>query len=300
MKILMTGITGFIGGNLGEKLLSEGHEVFAIVRPTSKIDALSENLRRNVKFFVYDENNTVLDIVTDLCVENNRPDVVYHLASDVIMAHQFDDIKDLIQSNITFGTELLDAMTANNIFNFVNTGTMAQHFEDAEYSPVNLYAATKECFESIIQFYAEAKGLRCIALHLFDTYGSDDKRGKILGLLKKIADSGETLKMSPGGQLMDIVYIDDVVEAFILAGKYLAANGYDYCGTYGVSSMNPIPLREVVKIFEEVAGKKLSIEWGGRPYRPREIMVPWKSFKTLPGWSPKINLREGIKKYLGK
>lgn len=300
MKILMTGITGFIGGNLGEKLLSEGHEVFAIVRPTSKIDALSENLRRNVKFFVYDENNTILDIVTDLCVENNRPDVVYHLASDVIMAHQFDDIKDLIQSNITFGTELLDAMTANNIFNFVNTGTMAQHFEDAEYSPVNLYAATKECFESIIQFYVEAKGLRCIALHLFDTYGADDKRGKILGLLKKIADSGENLKMSPGGQLMDIVYIDDVVEAFILAGKYLAANSYDYCGTYGVSSMNPIPLREVVKIFEEVAGKKLSIEWGGRPYRPREIMVPWKSFKTLPGWSPKINLREGIKKYLGK
>lgn len=294
MKVLMTGITGFIGQHLGEKLLSAGHEVFAIVRPTSKIDELPENLRRNVKFFVYDKDNTILDIVTDLCVENNQPDVVYHLASEVIMAHQFDDIKDLIQSNITFGTELLDAMTANNIFNFVNTGTFAQHFDDAEYSPVNLYAATKECFESIIKFYAEVRGLRCIALHLFDTYGAGDKRGKILGLLKKISESGETLKMSPGGQLMDIVYIDDVVEAFILAGEYLSANRYDYCGTYGVSSMNPIPLREVVKIFEEVTDKKLSIEWGGRPYRQREVMVPWKSFRILPGWSPKVNLRAGI------
>ena len=97
MKILMTGITGFIGGNLGEKLVSEGNEVFAIVRPTSKIDALSENLQCNVKFFVYDENNTVLDIVTDLCVENNRPDVVYHLAANLLNAHHFEDIKFLIQ-----------------------------------------------------------------------------------------------------------------------------------------------------------------------------------------------------------
>ena len=299
MKILMTGLTGFIGQHLAERLLEDGHEVFAIVRPTSKINELSENLQQNVKFLVNDEKNTLLDIVTDLCVENNRPDVVYHLATNFTNAHHFEDIKFLVQSNITFGTELLDAMTANNVFNFVNVGTFAQHFEDAEYSPVNLYAATKECFESIIQFYVEAKGLRCIALHLFDTYGPSDRRGKILGLLKKISETGETLKMSPGGQLIDIVYIDDVVEAFVAAGKYLSKSQYDYCGTYGVSSLNPIPLREVVKIFEEVAGKKLSIEWGGRPYRQREVMIPWKSFKTLPGWSPKIDLRTGIKKFLG-
>lgn len=133
---------------------------------------------------------------------------------------------------------------------------------------------------------------------MFDTYGADDKRGKILGLLKKISETGETLKMSPGEQLIDIVYIDDVVEAFVLAGKLLSARKYDHCGTYGVSSTKPISLREVVKIFEEVAGKKLSIEWGGRPYREREIMTPWHSYKLLPGWQPKVPLREGIKKFL--
>lgn len=299
MKILMTGITGFIGHHLGERLVNDGHEVHAIVRPTSKIDELSENLRRNVKFHVYDKDNTVLDIITDLCVDESRPDVVYHLATNYLNAHKFEDIQYLIQSNITFGTELLDAMVANNVHNFVNVGTFAQHFEDAEYSPVNLYAATKECFEGIVQYYVEVRNLKCIALHLFDTYGADDKRGKILGLLKKIAESGETLKMSPGGQLIDIVYIDDVIEAFVSAGKLLAACKYDYCGTYGVSSTKPLPLREVVKIFESVIGKKLSIEWGGRPYRTREIMVPWSSYKLLPGWTPKTSLADGIKKFLG-
>ena len=299
MKILMTGITGFIGHHLGERLVNDGHEVHAIVRPTSKIDELSENLQRNVKFHVYDKDNTVLDIVTDLCVDDRRPDVVYHLATNFMNEHTFEDIQDLIQSNITFGTELLDAMVANNVYNFVNVGTFAQHFDDADYSPINLYTVTKECFEGIVKYYAGARNLKCIALHLFDTYGADDKRGKILGLLKKISASGETLKMSPGGQLIDIVYIDDVIEAFVAAGKLLAACKYDYCGTYGVSSTKPIPLREVVKIFENVAGKKLSIEWGGRPYRAREVMVPWSSYKLLPGWTPKVSLQEGIKKFLG-
>ena len=299
MKILMTGITGFIGHHLGERLVKDGHELHAIVRPTSKVDELSENLRRNVQFHTYDKDNTILDIMTDLCVDDKRPDVVYHLAANYLNAHRFEDIHDLIQSNITFGTELLDAMAANNVCNFVNVGTFAQHYDDAEYNPVNLYAATKECFEGIIQYYVEVRNLKCIALHLFDTYGGDDKRGKILGLLKKISQTGETLKMSPGGQLIDIVYIDDVIEAFVAAGKLLAACKYDYCGTYGVSSTKPIPLREVVKIFERVAGKKLSIEWGGRPYRPREIMVPWSSYKLLPGWTPKVSLADGIKKFLG-
>ncbi len=299
MKILMTGITGFIGHHLAERLINDGHEVYAIVRPTSKIDELSDNLRRNVQFHVYDKDNTVLDIITDLCVDDRRPDVVYHLATNFMNVHRFEDIQDLIQSNVTFGTELLDAMVANNVYNFINVGTFAQHFDDADYSPINLYAATKECFEGIIKYYAEVRNLKCIALHLFDTYGADDKRGKILGLLKKISETGETLKMSPGGQLIDIVYIDDIIEAFIIAGKLLAACKYDYCDTYGVSSTKPIPLREVVKIFESVSGKKLSIEWGGRPYRAREIMVPWKSYKILPGWSPKVSLQEGIKKFLG-
>ena len=118
MKILMTGITGFIGHHLGERLVNDGHEVHAIVRPTSKIDELSENLRRNVTFHVYDKDNTVLNIVTDLCADG-RPNLVYHLATNQLNIHKFEDISDLIQSNVTFGTELLEAMVTNGVYNFV-------------------------------------------------------------------------------------------------------------------------------------------------------------------------------------
>ena len=297
MKVVLTGITGFIGSNLAEKLIAEKNEVHAIVRATSKVSELSESLQKNVKFHVYDENHTIMDLMTKLS-QNSKPDVVYHLASLYLPNHKYEDIKELIESNVNFGTKILDAMKENGITNFVNTGTFAQHYEDRNYSPVNLYSATKQCFEDILKLYVEMHDIKSISLHLFDTYGPNDKRPKIFNLFKKIGDSGETLKMSPGEQLINIVYIDDIVDAFILAGKYLAEGRYDLCGTYGVSSGNPIRLRDLAKIFENVSGKKLSIEWGGRPYRDREIMIPWTSYKLLPNWKPKVSLEEGIKKFM--
>ena len=293
MKILMTGVTGFIGHHLGERFVADGHEVHAIVRPTSKVHELSENLRANVKFHVHDRDNTLLDIVTDLCVENNRPDVVFHLATNFKTAHRFEDIQSLIQTNITFGTELLDAMAANNLNNFVNAGTFEQTV-DYNLSPVNLYAATKDCFEGIVKFYVASRNLKCIGLRLSDTYGTDDKSGRLLGRLRNSFLTGEGLKLSHEGSLVDLVYIDDAVEAFVAAGKLLAASKYDYCGTYDVGAARPVTLGDVVRTFEDVAGKKLSIEWLGRYTSTPLRGVP----KFLPNWRPTTTLRDGIKKFL--
>ena len=204
----------------------------------------------------------------------------------------------MIESNITFETELLEAMRENDIVNFINTGTHWQHYRNAEYDPVDLYAATKQAFEDILKYYREAHGFKVITLQLFDNYGSSDERPKIINLLKKIGESGETLKMSPGEQYIDVVYVDDIVDAFVTAGKHLADERYELCGTYGVSSGKPIKLRELAAIFEKVSGKKLNIEWGGRQYRPREIMTPWNKFKPLPDWTPKIGLEDGLRRIL--
>ena len=70
MKILLTGITGFIGSHLAESLLNEGNELHAIVRKSSRINELSENLQDNVTFHVYDEKHTILDLITDLSLNH--------------------------------------------------------------------------------------------------------------------------------------------------------------------------------------------------------------------------------------
>lgn len=96
--------------------------------------------------------------------------------------------------------------------------------------------------------------------------------------------------MSPGEQYIDLVYIDDVVDAYMLAFERVQGVQAKRWEEYVVSSKNPIQLRELVKLYEQVTGKKLMINWGGRPYRPREVMIPWDKGKLLPHWQVKVNL----------
>lgn len=292
-RALLTGITGFIGLNLGKALLEDGWEVYGIVRESSNIERVEQELGNKVNLLVHDKNNDLNAIVTEA-----KPDVVFHLASVFLSSHTYDDIAPMIESNVTFGTQLLEAMSANGVRNFVNTGTSWQHYNSKDYSPVNLYAASKQAFLDIIRYYQEVQGVHVINLELFDTYGPGDPRRKLFALLKEISESNETLKMSKGEQLIDIVFIEDVVRAFILAGNYLVVGDYDKCGTYAVSSGKAIPLRELVAEFVRISRRGVNIEWGARPYRDREVMVPWNTGRQLPGWEPQCPLEVGIPRFL--
>jgi nucleoside-diphosphate-sugar epimerase len=227
-------------------------------------------------------------------VASARPDIVFHLASLFLSEHTADQLESLITSNVLFGTQLVEAMMANGVPLLVNTGTSWEHYCNSAYSPVNLYAASKHAFESILQYYVEAKGLQAITLKLFDTYGPDDPRPKLFTLLRRIADEQKTLGMSPGEQMIDLMHVDDVVEAFVLSADRLLCSAVEGHERYAVSSGAPIRLRDLVELFGRVIGRPLPIEWGGRPYREREVMVPWNTGVSVPGWLPTVGLEEGI------
>jgi nucleoside-diphosphate-sugar epimerase len=69
---------------------------------------------------------------------------------------------------------------------------------------------------------------------------------------------------------------------------------------YAISSEEVVKLKDLVKLYEQVPRSKLKIEWGARPYRAREVMVPWDKGESLPGWRPLTSLQEGIRKLLFK
>jgi len=101
--------------------------------------------------------------------------------------------------------------------------------------------------------------------------------------------------MSPGDQLMDLVHVDDVVRAFIVAAERLLDGKVKKHDIYAVSSGAPLRLRDVVELYQQATGGQVLVVWGERPYRRREVMVPWSKGKRLPGWSPNIGLREGFR-----
>jgi nucleoside-diphosphate-sugar epimerase len=288
-RALVTGATGYIGSNLVRRLLADNWSVHVIVRPLSDLAPLS-GVRHAIQVHEYDgKTNSMIRLVQDAA-----PDVVFHLASLFLAQHKSEDIVELISSNVLFSTQLVEAMVANQVFHLINTGTSWQHYKDADYNPVNLYAATKQAFEDILTYYVETHGLKVITLALFDIYGAEDPRPKLISLLWKTALEQKPIAMSPGAQLIDLVHIDDVMNAFV-SGADLVVNqqvGYE---RYGISSGAPMRLIDLVAAFEKATEcTKLPIEWGGRPYRVREVMVPWKSYKTMPGWAPRIPFAEGI------
>ncbi len=289
VSVLVTGGTGFIGSCLTKRLLAVGCEVHAICRQGSLFCTPSQF----PSFHLYQHDGSTKGIVD--IMKRSSPDIVIHLASLFLGQHQPEDVGQLVASNILFGMQLLEAMSLNGTGLFLNTGTSWQNYQDLAYSPVNLYAATKQAFEDIVRYYAEALGLKAITLRLFDTYGPGDNRPKLMPLLKRAASSGELLELSPGAQLIDLVFIDDVIDCFMLAVRRLMEGRVSQPEVYAVSSGEPVTLKCLVETYGQVTGKELNVEWGARPYRLREVMLPWRNGQRLPGWVPKTSLAQGLK-----
>ncbi len=292
-RALITGATGFTGSNLARKLLNHKWKVDVIVRPSSNMRLISD-VQNNLTVFEFDgDTENLINIVS-----KSSPDIVIHIASLILSEHRSDQVESLIRSNVLFGTQLLEAMSIVGVRSLINTSTFWEHYEGNNYNPVNLYAATKHAFGNILKFYVEAKQISAITLKLFDTYGPNDPRPKLLNLLLRAAETGEPLAMSPGEQQIDLVHIDDVVQAYTTAAQRLLdgkVNGHE---SYGVTSGNPISLKELVALLEKQIGKKINIAWGKRPYRTREVMQLWSREGTIDGWSPKIKLIDRLRQLI--
>lgn len=290
----MTGATGYIGSHVLKYLLSKGWDIHIVADPKFGFAAI-EDVRSHIDIFEYEGNISSLIKY----FQKVNADVVFHLAAAVITNHKPEQVPVLIQSNIQFGTEILEAMKASATRLFVSTGSYWQNYNSDTYNPVDLYAATKEAFEKIVQLYVNAFGIRHINLRLFDIYGEDDKRPKLWNILKEIAGTDKTIDVSPGEQMLDMVHISDVCTAYEAAYDYLCMTDCNN-ETFGVYTGERRSLKDIILLFESVIGKKMNVNFGGKPYKEREVMSPKNDYKKLPNWTDNISLAKGflkMKKY---
>ena len=284
--VLVTGATGFVGSHLTRKLLAAGARVHCLVRPTSARDRLPAAATAEAHDGSTADAQAILARV--------RPQVVFHLATHFVAQHQTRDVEPLVGSNLLFTAQLLEAVACAGVAHLVNAGTAWQHRTEAPSAPVTLYAATKQAAEALINYYADAAPLGVVTLKLYDTYGPDDPRQKLFTLLARASAGGKPLPMSPGEQLLELVHVDDACDAFLAAGERLLGGEGSGHERFTVPAQRRYTLREVVDLYGAVTGRKVPVVWGGRPYRAREVMVPWEG-TPLPAWRARIALPDGIR-----
>ncbi|AUQ40669.1 NAD(P)-dependent oxidoreductase [Yersinia ruckeri] len=289
MKVLITGVSGYVGSNLAFFLKNCGFDVFGLIR-CKAIREERVKLLSGVKLEVFNENN--------LCslVKNINPDVVIHIASLTSVTHDYSTIDELLRSNIEFPTKLLEAMDLAGVRKFINTGTTWQNYNSADYEPVNLYAATKQAFEDILKYYVCAKDFSSITLRLFDSYGPSDSRIKLIPLLDKLAETKESLDMSEGKQEIQLVHINDICTAYKVAIDVLKNEELGNNQIYSVDTGKRMTLKNLIKLYEEVNNVKLNINWGAKQPREREVMRLCTNLKPIPNWEPRISLEYGLNK----
>ena len=290
-KVLITGVTGYIGSNLA-RILCPTCKVYGVVRQPLNETYLTPELRKNLTLLPYDGRGESVLAALETC----RPDMVYHLAACYTTAHDIQAIHRLIDSNLTFGTHLLEAMHAVGCRRLVYATTVTTHYTGFEYRPLTLYAATKQAFSDLAAYYTGSSRMSAAAVALSDTYGPCDQRPKVLNLIRQSILTGAPLNLTSGRQIYDAVYIDDVVRGFVQAAVSLERTDVAH-QFFQLSALEPKSLRNTVELMLQVNHLKFQANWGERPDPDYVPKAPPHIFPAPPGWRPLVTLEEGLRRF---
>lgn len=288
MKILVTGATGFVGQHLIPKL--DDYSLKLIVR------SISNEYLTNIQI-VYDKDNN-LEFKQEIIDFN--PDVVIHLASYLTSADDFNSIANVIESNITFTSILLESLKDTNVKLFINTGTFAEfYYNDGQCNPAYFYAASKIASRPIIKYFKNLIGFKTINIVPYTIYGGKSKSKKVIDFLIDSLNNEIATDMTSGEQILDFIHIEDVVNFYIhcLNNIDLLNDEDDYHLGSGIGTS----IKDLSRLIENKLSKKVNINWGAKEYRELDIMraiAPIYKLRKELNWQPTISLKNGIKRVI--
>ena len=278
MKIGIIGSSGFVGSNLYLHLSKT---------TKNKIFKLSSHNKYKKKWI-----NTVCKEI-----KNKKPDILINCASSQDLGEDNNAIKDLINSNLYAGSAFLNQATQNNNFSgYISFGTKWEFDQNGKYNPLNFYAATKHVNDYFLKYFSIKKNITTVSLKIFDTYGVNDKRKKILNLLLDSYKKNKVLKISPGKQYLDFVNVLEICELIKRICTDIRGRKIKGFNRYTVSSKKPIKLINLINILRKKLNKRLKVKIGAKKYRKNEAMKPLKTIYNYPGWKSKKNLILELKK----
>ncbi len=297
-SILITGGAGFVGTNLIRELIKLKYNVNLILKASSDLSRI-KNILDKVKIYNVDllEKQKLAETVSKI-----NPSFIVHLATYSNYRSQAD-VEEMIDVNTKGTLNLLLASKNVDYKIFINTGSSSEYgiknkpMSEKDYlEPISFYAATKASTALLCQVFSREYRKPIVTLRPFSVYGPyEDKKRFIPTIIKAILEN-KPIKLTPGRQRRDFIYIQDVVDIYIktiLRGKKLSRQILNM-GT-GIEYTND----EVVRTLFKVIGKKVKIQKGAFPKRLWDTphwVADMSRTKKMLNWKPKFTLEEGLEK----
>ncbi len=299
-RVLVSGATGFMGSHLCRRLLEEGAEVHVLLKKDSNRFRIQDILE---KLTVW--HGDIRDYPSVyLCIKNSQPQIIFHLAAFRDVARDLELIEPMIDINLKGTMNLLRGYLKEkiNLECFVNTGTSEEYGdgispfqEDQREIPVSPYSASKVAQTHFCQMAHKTFGLPVITLRPFLTYGPYQDTDMFIPSIIQHCIEGKDFPMTEGDQTREFNYIDDIIEAYLLAANCREAIGE----VINIGNGIEYKIRDVAEKIVNMMGSRIKLLIGALPKRPgesRHFFCTNEKAKKLLGWSPKIGLDDGLQK----
>lgn len=294
--VLITGGTGFIGSHLVDALVKDEYKVIVLKRSTSSLWRLQSS-RERIQFIDIDK------VTIPQIFQSNKVEIVVHLATHYKKNDCLSSEKELIEANVVFPEILVREAIKYGVKGFINTGTFFEYdcgqqpiSEASNIKPFNFYAKTKILFEEKLKKY---ESNLCInTLKIFTPFGERDNP-KLITTIIQNGLKNKPIELSNGFQKLDLIYIKDVVDSYIKSiERMISVNYYPEYENFNIGSGEPLSIRDVVSLTEEVLGYRLNVSWGSK--KNNEIKIAYADIKKAHkflGWKPCYTVKKGLSNY---
>ena len=291
-KILITGITGFVGKALSDRLKSLEAIVYGVSRST-----ITDDKNLNADILDYTKINKF--------IKDSNIEICFHLASSALVEEGQRHPYQTFKINIEGTLNILESARNNNLekviiasTSHVYGGNKIPYLESYVPRPTRPYETSKACVDIISQSYATSFNLPVLIPRFVNIYGPGDLNFQRLipKTIKSVLRNSRP-KMWGGQIVRDYLFIDDAVNAYLLLAKAKIKKN-DRNGIFNFGGDSIISVEDLIKKIISLSGKKLKIKKLSDE-RTGEIDLQYVSFDKsteLLGWKPKIGLVEGLKR----
>ncbi len=302
-RALVTGASGFVGANLVRRLISDGYETHAVCRNQSdkwRLQTLQGQFRLHELSLTEAEQ-------LQACMKTCQPDWIFHLAAHGAYSWQ-NSSPEIIASNVTATVNVLQCAEQVGVKAFVAAGSSSEYGFKSEAAketdwldPNSEYSVMKACATHLCRLYAARKALNIAVLRLYSVYGPYEDERRFIPTLIAHGLKNQLPPLVAPDIARDLVYVDDVVDAFIMAAQALDESTsrptIEPGSVFNVGLGKQFTIKEVVELASEIMNIKELPAWGTMTNRQWDTQI-WlanndKITREL-GWSPKFDLRKGL------